>query len=573
MNYNSKHYVTHQELTEFLKSAAKLHPDYCELESIGVTEENRDIWLFTLTNKKTGPAQTKPALWVDGNIHAVEVASTQACVHTIHHILTNRAKDSSLQDILDHQTLYFIPRISPDGAERILTTPEFMRSKPKIYPHTSTRPGHYPKDVNKDGFVGLMRIKDSTGPWKISKSDPRLMILRSPDERDTAEIYYRMYIEGETGPTETNDITPRSRFGIDLNRQFPFEWAPEKQQMGAGPYPLSEVESRSVIEALSARPNVYAMLSLHTFSRVIIRPLTNDPDSDLPPKDLEIFKRLDQRASEVSSYSTVSGYHGFKYDPKAKLHGGLMEWAYGVKGILANVVEIWHLAMEAGLQPTDLVDWLLEPIAEKEMLQILKWCDSNLEKGSFFKDWQDYEHPQLGFVELGGWKTKFTWSNPPENFLPAEMDKIKELILLYCKIAPRVKITQQSIKKIGHDLKGEPITKIEITLANEGFLPTSGSQKAIDLGAVQKPRAIFSSQDLEIIAGERYAEFFHLNGRSHLGLLKNMVVSHLFGTTSPSEHSASFTWVVSGIGTGEIQFEFERANRLTFKFSAPHTPP
>lgn len=34
--------------------------------------------------------------------------------------------------------------------------------------------------------------------------------------------------------------------------------------------------------------------------------------------------------------------------------------------------------------------------------KILEWCDAHLEEGSFFKDWEPCDHPQLGAVEIGG---------------------------------------------------------------------------------------------------------------------------------------------------------------------------
>ncbi|WP_410174709.1 M14 family zinc carboxypeptidase [Nostoc commune] len=49
------------------------------MESIGKSYEGRDIWLFTVTNFATAAHQEKPALWVDDNIHATELAPS--CKH------------------------------------------------------------------------------------------------------------------------------------------------------------------------------------------------------------------------------------------------------------------------------------------------------------------------------------------------------------------------------------------------------------------------------------------------------------------------------------------------------------
>ena len=44
-----------------------------------------------------------------------------------------------------------------------------------------------------------------------------------------------------------------------------------------------------------------------------------------------------------------------------------------------------------------------------DALKLLKWNDEAL-NGEGFKPWKEFDHPQLGKVEIGGWKTKFTWS-------------------------------------------------------------------------------------------------------------------------------------------------------------------
>ncbi len=66
-------YYRYDDLTRLLSAYAQEHPDLIRLESIGKSFEGRDIWLVTVTNVATGPAAEKPALWVDGNIHASEV--------------------------------------------------------------------------------------------------------------------------------------------------------------------------------------------------------------------------------------------------------------------------------------------------------------------------------------------------------------------------------------------------------------------------------------------------------------------------------------------------------------------
>lgn len=58
-----------------------------------VSEEGRNQYVITLTNTKTGDALSKPALYIDGNIHAGEVTSTMCAMHTVDYLLTNYGTD------------------------------------------------------------------------------------------------------------------------------------------------------------------------------------------------------------------------------------------------------------------------------------------------------------------------------------------------------------------------------------------------------------------------------------------------------------------------------------------------
>ena len=69
-------FYRYHELTAILKAFAADYPHLVSLESIGTSHEGRDIWLVTVTNAATGPAADKPAFWVEGNVHATELAAS-----------------------------------------------------------------------------------------------------------------------------------------------------------------------------------------------------------------------------------------------------------------------------------------------------------------------------------------------------------------------------------------------------------------------------------------------------------------------------------------------------------------
>ena len=104
--------------------------------------------------------------------------------------------------------------------------------------------------------------------------------------------------------------------GLDLNRNWPADWAPEAEQQGAGPFPTSEPEVRALVEAIVARKNITSYVGYHTFSGVHLRPWSGRSDDDFPVPDLRAFKIIGEEATRLTGYPSISIFHDFKYHPK-----------------------------------------------------------------------------------------------------------------------------------------------------------------------------------------------------------------------------------------------------------------
>ena len=89
-------FYRYADLTTIIHRFATDYPDLVRVESIGKSNEGRDIWLAAVTSSATGPAEEKPAFWVDGNIHSVEVSASAACLHLIHTLVTGHGNDADI---------------------------------------------------------------------------------------------------------------------------------------------------------------------------------------------------------------------------------------------------------------------------------------------------------------------------------------------------------------------------------------------------------------------------------------------------------------------------------------------
>jgi hypothetical protein len=78
-------YWRHTELQQYLEQAARAYPQLLHLETIGPSHEGRPILLAIITNFDSCPDIDKPALWIDTNLHSVELVGSVAAVYLIDH--------------------------------------------------------------------------------------------------------------------------------------------------------------------------------------------------------------------------------------------------------------------------------------------------------------------------------------------------------------------------------------------------------------------------------------------------------------------------------------------------------
>jgi murein tripeptide amidase MpaA len=414
-------FYRYDELTGFLKQWTDRHPHLFKFESIGKSFEGRDIWLATVTNFDTGPDTEKPAFWVEANIHASEVTGSAAALHLINKLISGYGEEERVTRALDTRAFYIVPRLNPDGAEWALADiPKIIRSSTRPYPQEEEQDGLHREDIDEDGRILTMRIPDRNGPWKKHPDEARLMVRRAPDEDDAGEEYYRLLPEGTIRNYDGIMIkTPPSKYGLDLNRNFPMDWAPEGEQSGAGPFPTSEPEIRAEVQAIADRKNITGYISYHTHSGVHLRPYSAYNDDHFPTNDLRVFKWIGEEATKLTGYPAISIFHDFAYDPKKSIKGGSDDWLYDHLGVFAWTTEFWAPLKEAGITDYKFIEWYLDHPVDDE-LKLLSWSDEQF-GGKAYVDWYEFEHPQLGKVELGAWDTIHYWTNPPTQLLEREI--------------------------------------------------------------------------------------------------------------------------------------------------------
>ena len=461
----------YDDLTGLVHAFAREFPDLVSVASIGKSHEGRDIWVATVTNTKRGDAADKPAFWVDGNIHATEVAASAANLYLLHILTSQYGIDAEVTRAVDTRTFYVCPRINPDGAEWALADrPRWIRSSTRPYPFDEEAlDGLVVEDIDGDGRILQMRIPDPNGLWKAHADEPRLMIRRDPTE--TGGSYYRVIPEGRVDNYDGYTLTlKKPPQGLDLNRNFPASWRQEFEQLGAGPYPTSEPEVRAVVDFIAKQRNITGGTTFHTWSGVLLRPFEHLPDEEMHAEDLWVYQAVGKKGTELTGYPNISVYHEFRYHPKDVI-GGTFDWIYEHLGIFAWVVEIWSPMREAGITDYKYIDWFRDHTIDDD-LKLIRWSDEKL-GGIGHIAWKAFEHPQLGAVEIGGWNRFHAFSNPPPAFLEKELDRFPKWLIWQALISPRLALVHAGAQSVGSSA-----WKVTLVVQNEGWLPSYVSKRA-----------------------------------------------------------------------------------------------
>ncbi|HXN16411.1 MAG TPA: M14 family metallopeptidase [Usitatibacter sp.] len=513
-------YLDYAELTRQLHEWSEMNPGLVRVTSLGKSAEGRDIPLLTIGRN---PDEARPAVWIDGNMHATELCGSSVAmaiaedVIRLHHPKSGSRGTTAQErglglpahmvEAIKDALFYIVPRISPDGAEQALKTGRYVRSSPIDQRRHKGHAYWESHDFDGDGTMGFMRQASDEGELVALAGLPNVMIPRQPEDPPP---YYKLYPEARIVNFDGHRI-PDPYFlsdnQYDFNRNFPYSWAPEPEQEGAGDYPGSAPETRAILNFVTEHPEIMVWLNLHTFGGVLIRPLGDKPDNKMDQADLAVYRQVEAWAKEITGYPTVSGFHEFLYEPETPLRGDLTEYAYHQRGCIAYVIELWDLFHQLGIETKKpFVDHYTR-LERKDFEALAKW-DLEVNHGRVFKPWRKVRHPQLGEVEVGGLDLLVGITNPPFEKLAEVCEKQSAAFLRVAALVPRVHIEVLAQEKLGSDL-----TRIELRIVNRGYLGTYGPNSAKKLPHSEPLRLTTECTGLRLAApGESVIEIGHLDG-------------------------------------------------------------
>ncbi len=504
------HNHTYADVVAYLNQVVRNYPEIARLHNIGKSYEGRDLLVLEVTNQSTGDGLAKPGYWIDGNLHSSEVMGTEVTLKNIDVLVTQYGSDPFITNLVDTRTIYLMPKLNPDGSDYYLTHPDGMRSS--VRPHDSDWDGALdedpPEDLDGDGNIAQIRVRDVTGPMKTSAEDARLMVRVEAGEPGEWRVYSEGIDNDNDGRFNEDGVG-----GLDINRNWPGQWQQEYIQSGSGRYPLSEPETRAVVDFLFAHPNVTGLINHHMAGNFVYRPPTAkhfDPvtgeEIPMSTQDLAVFTFFGNKYSELINDQEVTPVFGRSGPPRyGAIWGVMIGWAYDHYGVFSWVPEMGSFAPFADYDDD----------GEATEMERLRWNDTEM-NGEVFVDWTPYDHPQLGQVEIGGFlrKTYDEDRGQYNNVMCTPGPVFEEFLqehtdwnLWMVSMSPYVQVTEVTADEVESGFM-----RITAKVQNQGYLPTNVTEQAIRNRTAKTVKVTISLEGAELVFGDETQDVGHLEG-------------------------------------------------------------
>ena len=475
-------FYDYDEIYGLMDRLAETWPELVEVEVIGHSTENREMRVYTINDPATGEAGSKPAMWVDANVHGNEVQGSEAVVYTMWYLLENRGHNARIDELFASYSFYLLPMVNPDGrASWFRDAHNAHSSRSGRLPIDSDRDGLFdedgPDDLDGDGNIVQMRkYLPGEGTHRLDPDDPRILERVPANDKGIRGDWVMLGSEGLDNDGDGR-INEDGAGGYDMNRAWPSMWQPGHVQYGAGPYPLYWPEARSIARFIYAHPNIAGVQSFHNAGGMILRGPGAEAFGSYPRRDLAVYDEIGEDGERMLPFYRYMIIWKDLYS----VFGGFVTWTYEGLGIISFTNELWT---NSRLFPDE---------EGRATAADRHFFDDTLQLGAGFVDWHAFEHPEYGPVEIGGFRKDV--GRVPPSFLIEEMLHRNALFTLrHAAAMPVVTIEDVEVADLG-----DGTWTVDVLFANRRLIPTRTALAAnAGIGA---PDAFTLAGDVEVLAG------------------------------------------------------------------------
>jgi hypothetical protein len=542
-------YYSYDKVVEALKALHEAYPDFTTLDQVGRSEEGRIIWALTINNPKTGNPLSKPGVYADGNIHGNEIQAGEVCLYLANRLLTNYGKIKEITDVVDRNAFYIIPVVNVDGRAHFFSDANTPSSNRGIrIPIDDDRDGLFdedgPDDLDGDGNITQMRIRDTLGRFKTDPEDARLMIAVKPGEKGE---WTRL---GQEGIDNDGDglVNEDPEGYVDGNRNWAVNWNPSYVQNGSGHYPFEGTGIKAIAYWIMARPNIILVFAFHNNGGMYLRGPSFKAAGELPQGDISVYDYIGKNIEKI-----VPGYkYLISWKDLYPTYGDFTDFTNTMLGSYSLVGELYQTE-------TETFDGTPKRKEEErsgfggssnaEDRQRLLFND-NVTQGELFREWKPFKHPLYGDIEIGGW-VKMSSRLPHPFMLQDLVHRNASAVIYAARQTPDVKMDVFEVKKLGDGL-----WSIRVRLANSGAMP-SLSYQTMKSKLYPPDQLSVSGSNAKVVSGGRITDLY-----MNLVDYKEYKPEVQFCQV-PGMGKVDYQFLVSGKGSVNIKYESRKAGMIT----------
>jgi hypothetical protein len=454
---------------------------------MGDSYGGRELWVMTINNPDTGPESSKAGMFIEANVHGNEIQGGEICLYTIWYLMENYDRNPEIKRMVDERVFYIAPTVNPDGRDFFLD-------------HTGSgaRTGHVPVDDDGDGVFDedgpddldgdgvieqIRKYVPGEGTHRLNPDDPRIMEAVAPWEKGDWVLLGSEGLDND-GDGRVNEDSPG---GYDPNRNYASDWQPNYIQGGSMDYPFRLPESRATEDFLAAHPNIAGMQSYHNSGGMILRPPGSAWYGDFPSSDIQVYDEIGENGERILPwYNYLIIWQGLY-----TVHGGSIDWTSDGHGIVSFSNELWNGGKyyQSPLLNEQQSENPRSPIFGQRSQYFF---DDFLEFGEHFHDWEPFDHPEYGQVEMGGWGKLFGRINP--RFMSMEaFHRNMAFTLYHADQMPIMAMGESRVESLGGGLY-----KVQVDIENQRLIP-SITARAMN-NRVVRPDLLTVEGGVEILA-------------------------------------------------------------------------
>lgn len=567
-------YLNYAEMTEALRAMSSSHPDISHIQSICRTAEGRDIWLVQIGNSNGRDPDTRPAILIVANIEANHVIGSMTALYLIDYLLSGYGTTDDVTDLLNTRTLYIIPRLNPDGAERFWTMPQIeFPYKPNS--EDEDRDGFEDEDpgddLNGDGFVTMMRVRDPDGEWMVDPDEPRLM--KRADRTRGERGVYKVYMEGRDDDDD-GEYNEDGLGGTNLNMNWPHRYRYFADHTGINQ--VSEMETRALADFAFTHRNLAMALTFSSYDNLLSAPVSrarreapvNIPADLELPADMtmegvaEFFREPVAPAAILPQDSPYFSFISEKFGEMTGLSGNgasgeagsWPQFAYYQLGLPSFTTPVWTLPRTVDPEngrsngqssQSSRPDPRSRQNSASDDSRWLNWFD---EKGIHgFVDWTPASHPTLGEIEVGGFIPNVR-VNPPVDQISDLARKHAEFSVWLAKQTAVVTLVDTRV-----EARGDGFFLINATVQNDSYLPSALTMGTTNGTAFPVILRLLPTEGMKVIDGDIQQQIRVVNGsggRSEVSWLVQAAIGSTVTLEVLAERAGGLRSVTLTLGQG-----------------------